>query len=203
MEEEKKAEGEKTEEKNAEDVKVEAKKPPVITRSMMEPSESCETCGAAAEPEIPKVLPDVSWSTERLVEASKDKNMLTRSNAVMLLGKRSPAESLEPLIEALKDKEFVVKTNAMVAIAAFGRQVLDRMIAALGDANGDVRAGAAWVLGELKDQKSIEHLERVARDDYPLARVQAKASLMAMGRGPKKEVKKEEQKEEKVESKEE
>ena len=199
MDEEKKAEGEKTEEKNAEDVKVAAKKPPVITRSMMEPSESCETCGAAAEPEIPKVLPDASWSTERLVEASKDKNMLTRSNAVMLLGKRSPAESLEPLIEALKDKEFVVKTNAMVAIAAFGRQVLDRMIVAIEDANGDVRAGAAWVLGELKDQKAIEYLEKVAKDDYPLARVQAKASLMAMGRGPKKEVKKEEPKEEKVE----
>ena len=203
MEEEKKAEGEKTEEKKAEDVKVEAKKAPVITRSMMEQSESCETCGAAAEPEIPKVLPDASWSTERLVEASKDKNMLTRSNAVMLLGKRSPSESLEPLIEALKDKEFVVKTNAMVAIAAFGRQVLDRMIVAIGDANGDVRAGAAWVLGELKDQKAIEYLEKVAKDDYPLARVQAKASLMAMGRGPKKEVKKEEPKEEKVEGKEE
>jgi hypothetical protein len=203
MEEEKKAEGEKTEEKKAEDVKVEAKKAPVITRSMMEQSESCETCGAAAEPEIPKVLPDASWSTERLVEASKDKNMITRSNAVMLLGKRSPSESLEPLIEALKDKEFVVKTNAMVAIAAFGRQVLDRMIVAIGDANGDVRAGAAWVLGELKDQKAIEYLEKVAKDDYPLARVQAKASLMAMGRGPKKEVKKEEPKEEKVEGKEE
>ena len=191
-----------TEEKKAEDVKVEAKKAPVITRSMMEQSESCETCGAAAEPEIPKVLPDASWSTERLVEASKDKNMITRSNAVMLLGKRSPSESLEPLIEALKDKEFVVKTNAMVAIAAFGRQVLDRMIAAIGDANGDVRAGAAWVLGELKDQKAIEYLEKVAKDDYPLARVQAKASLMAMGRGPKKEVKKEEPKEEEVEGKE-
>jgi hypothetical protein len=203
MEEEKKAEGEMTEEKKPEDVKVEAKKPPVITRSMMEQSESCETCGAAAEPEIPKVLPDASWSTERLVETSKDKNMITRSNAVMLLGKRSPSESLEPLIEALKDKEFVVKTNAMVAIAAFGRQVLDRMIAALRDANGDVRAGAAWVLGELKDQKAIEYLEKVAKDDYPLARVQAKASLMAMGRGPKKEAKKIEQKEETVEGKEE
>jgi hypothetical protein len=199
MEEEKKVEGEKTEEKKAEDVEVPAKNLPVITRSMMEQSESCETCGADAEPEIPKVFPDVSWSTERLVEASKDNNMLTRSNAVMLLGKRSPSESLEPLIEALKDKEFVVKTNAMVAIAAFGRQVLDRMIAALGDANGDVRAGAAWVLGEFKDQKTIEHLEKVAKDDYPLARVQAKASWMAMGRGPKKEVKKEEPKEEKVE----
>jgi len=204
MEEEKKTEGEKIEEKKAEDVKVEAKKLPIMTRSMLEQSESCETCGTAAEPEIPKVLPDTSWSTQRLVEASKDENMLTRSHAIMLLGKRSPSESLEPLIEALKDKEYVVKTNAMVAIAAFGRQVLDRMIAALGDANGDVRAGAAWVLGEIKDQKAIEHLETVAKDDYPLARVQAKASLIALERGPQKEGKKKEmieQKEEKVEGK--
>jgi hypothetical protein len=199
MEEEKKAEGEKTEEQKTEDVKVPAKNLPIVTRTMMEQSESCATCGAEAEPEVPKVLPDASWSTERLVEASKDKNMLTRSNAIMLLGKRSPAESLEPLIEALKDKEYVVKTNAMVAIAAFGRQVLDRMITALGDENGDVRAGAAWVLGEFKDQKTVEHLELVAKDNYPLARIQAKASLVAMGKGPKKEVKKEEQKVEKVE----
>jgi hypothetical protein len=30
-------------------------------------------------------------------------------------------------------------------------------------------------------------LERVAQDEYPLARIQAKASLLAMGRGAKKE----------------
>jgi HEAT repeat protein len=192
MEEEK-----KTEEIKTESTKAEGQKSPIVTRSMME--EACPTC--AAEPEIPKVLPDASWSTEKLVEATKDKNLLTRSNAVMLLGKRSPAEALEPLIEALKDKEYIVKTNAMVAISAFGRQVLDRMIKALEDADGDVRAGAAWVLGELKDHKAVEHLERVAKDEYPLARVQAKASLVAMGIGLKKEAKKEEPKEQTFEGK--
>jgi HEAT repeat protein len=192
MEEENKAEENKTEGTKAED-----QKSPIVTRSMME--DACPTC--ESEPEIPKVLPDASWSTEKLVEATKDKNLLTRSNAVMLLGKRSLAEALEPLIEALKDKEYIVKTNAMVAISAFGRRALDRMITALGDADGDVRAGAAWVLGELKDHKAIEHLERVAKDEYPLARVQAKASLMAMGMGLKKEAKKEDPKEEKVEGK--
>jgi HEAT repeat protein len=189
-------EEEKTEPKKAEEANTEGKMPPIITRSM---SETCETCNADAEQETPKVLPDASWSTERLVEAIKDKNMLTRSNAVMHLSKRPPSEALEPLIEAMKDNEYVVKTNAMVGIAAFGRQVLDRMIAALGDADQDVRAGAAWVLGEIKDHKAIEHLERVAKDDYPLARVQAKASLIAMGIGTKKEAKKEETKEESVE----
>jgi HEAT repeat protein len=176
MEEEKRAEEVSTEEK-----KVEGK--PIITRSMMD--EACPTCGAEA-PSMPAVLPDPSWSTEKLIEATKDKHMLVRSNAIILLSKRAPSEALEALIEALKDEEYLVKSNAMVAIAAYGKQILDRMIQALDDADKDVRAGAAWVVGELKDNRAIEALERVAKDDYPLARIQAKASLLAMGRGLKK-----------------
>jgi hypothetical protein len=177
MEEEKRAEEVSTEEK-----KVEGKAAPIVTRSMMD--EVCPTCGAEA-PSMPAVLPDPSWSTEKLIEATKDKHMLVRSNAIILLSKRSPSEALEALIEALKDEEYLVKSNAMVAIAAYGKQVSDRMIQALSDADKDIRAGAAWIVGELKDNRAIEALEKVAKDDYPLARIQAKASLLAMGRGPK------------------
>jgi HEAT repeats len=184
MEEEKKIEG-TTEDTKTEGTKKEGQTPPIITRSMME--ESCPSCGVETEPKIPAVLPDPSWSTEKLVEAIKDENMLVRSNAILILSKRSPSEALEPLIEALKDDEYIVKTNAMVAIAAFGQQVTERMISALDDSNPDVRAGAAWILGELKDQRAVDALERVAQDEYPLARIQAKASLLAMGRGSKKE----------------
>jgi hypothetical protein len=42
------------------------------------------------------------------------------------------------------------------------------------------------VIGELKENRAVAALEKVAKDDYPLARIQAKASLIAMGRGPKK-----------------
>ena len=191
MEEEKKADEITTEEKKSEDNAV-----PIVTRSMVE--EACPTCGAEA-PSMPAVLPDPSWSTEKLIAATKDKHMLVRSNAIILLSTREASESVEALIDALNDEEYLVKSNAMVAIAAYGKQVSDRIIKALGDADKDVRAGAAWIVGELKDNRAIVALEKVAKDDYPLARVQAKASLMAMGMGPKKEVKKEEQKEEKVE----
>jgi bilin biosynthesis protein len=160
-------------------------KQPVITRSM------CETCSAEEEPEIPENLPEESWSTEKLIEATKDQNLLVRSNAVTILSKRGPDVAVEPLIEALKDKEYIVKTNAMVALSTYGKQMLDRMIAALNDPDPDVRAGAAWILGELKDPKAIEPLEKAAKDEYPLARIQAKASLMAMGIGQKKAEKEE------------
>jgi len=181
MEEEKKVEEVKTEEKKAGE-----KASPVVTRSMME--EACPTCGAEA-PSMPAVLPDPNWSTEKLIEATKDKHMLVRSNAIILLSRREPSEALEALIEALKDEEYLVKSNAMVAIAAYGKKISDRMIQALGDADKDVRAGAAWVVGELKENRAAEALEKVAKDDYPLARIQAKASLVAMGKRPKKEIK--------------
>jgi hypothetical protein len=183
MEEEKKADEISTEEKKTE------KAAPIVTRSMVE--EACPTCGAQ-EPSMPAVLPDPSWSTEKLIAATKDKHMLVRSNAIILLSRREISESLEALIEALKDEEYLVKSNAMVAISAYGKQVSDRIIQALADADKDVRAGAAWIVGELKDNRAIEALEKVARDDYPLARIQAKASLLAMGKGPKKQEKKEE-----------
>jgi HEAT repeat protein len=181
MEEEKKAD-EVTTEKKTEDNAV-----PIVTRSMIE--EACPTCGAEA-PSMPAVLPDPSWSTEKLIAATKDKHMLVRSNAIILLSKREASESLEALIDALKDEEYLVKSNAMVAIAAYGKQVSDRIIQALGDADKDVRAGAAWVIGELKDNRAVVALEKVAKDDYPLARIHAKASLMVLGKGPKKEARK-------------
>ena len=182
MEEENKAEEAATEEKKTEGPT------PIVTRSMME--EACPTCGAEA-PSMPAILPDSSWSTEKLIAATKDKHMLVRSNAIILLSRREISESLEALIEALKDEEYLVKSNAMVAIAAYGKQVSDRIIQALSDADKDIRAGAAWIVGELKDNRAIEALEKVAKDDYPLARVQAKASLIAMGKGKKKQEEKE------------
>ena len=194
MEEEKKLEEQKEEKKEAEGEK------PVVTRSMTEEA-SCPTCGVEDETAMPANLPDPSWPTEKLVEALKDKHMLVRSNAVMLLSKKPLQESIEPLIEALKDNDYLVKSNAMVALASFGRQIFDRMITALSDSDPDVRAGAAWILGELKDSRAIDALQKAANDDYPLARIQAKASLMAMGAiKPKKTEKKVEPAEKKEET---
>jgi HEAT repeat protein len=173
----------KTEEISTEEKKTEGKAEPIVTRSMMD--EACPTCGAD-EPAIPATLPDPSWSTERLIAATKDKHMLVRSNAIILLSRREASEAIEALLEALKDEEYLVKSNAMVAIAAYGKAISERMIQALSDADKDIRAGAAWIVGELKDSRAVEALEKVAQDDYPLARIQAKASLLAMGKGPKK-----------------
>jgi|GEM_PF-2851791 len=134
------------------------------------------------EPEVPDELPDESWSTERLAKtATKDKNMLARSNAVSYLANRHEPEAMEAMVQALKDDEHIVKSNAMVRLAGRGKEVVDRMIDALQDADEGIRAGAAWVLGEIKDGKAVEGLKKAAEDESLLVRAQAKASLIAMG----------------------
>jgi hypothetical protein len=181
----------KVEEKTQESEEQEAPKAPIITRSMAEATmeEGCATCDAAAEPvAVPQNLPELSWSTEKLVESLQDKHVLVRTNALMLLSKRSPPEAMaiEPIIQALKDDDYLVKSNAMMALAAYGKDISDRIMAALSDPDPGIRAGAAWILGELKDSKAIESLEMATKDENPLVRVQAKASLQAMGRWPSK-----------------
>ena len=96
MEEEKKADEISTERE-----KIEGKAAPIVTRSMVE--DACPTCGAQ-EPSMPAVSPDPSWSTEKLIAATKDKHMLVGSNAIILLSRREISESLEALIGPLRTK---------------------------------------------------------------------------------------------------
>lgn len=170
------------------------KKPEVAEGSVVPPDADVnhEPMYYYDEPEIPEVLPDQSWSTDRLIEAAtKDENMLVRSNAVGLLGSRKGKDVVEALILALKDEDYIVRSNAMVKLAEMGHEALDRVIEAVDDADEAIRAGAAWILGEIKDQKAVKCLEKAAKDDKLFVRVQAKASLIALGiiKGTKSEEK--------------
>ncbi|MCX8207391.1 MAG: HEAT repeat domain-containing protein [Methanothrix sp.] len=133
------------------------------------------------EPEIPEVLPDESWPTDRLIEATRDKNMLVRSNAVSILATRDGPEVVEALIQAMRDDDHIVRSNAMVRLSERGAAILDRVLDALQDRDENIRAGAAWLLGELKDPRAIEPLKNAMKDENVIVRIQARASLMAMG----------------------
>lgn len=157
-----------------------------------EPEAETKKAARAKEPlfrmedsDIPQNLPDATWSTKQLAEAAlTDKSMLVRSNAVNLLGDRREEEAVATLITALKDQEQIVRSSAMVKLASRGMDVRDNILAALSDEEPDIRAGAAWVLGELKDPTTVEDLKRAALDDSMVVRLNAKASLLAMGIKP-------------------
>lgn len=143
-----------------------------------------EAIDALAGPQVPENLPDATWPVEKLAEViSKEGNMLLRANAVNALAKKGGQEVVEPLVSALKDPEDVVKANAMVGLAAMGKELVqDRMAELLlnKETNEEIRGGAAWVLGEMMDEKSLGILKRAAEEDEsPFVRVHAKASILA------------------------
>lgn len=158
-----------------------------------------EPIDALSTSQPPEDLPDVNWPLEKLVDAvTTNSNMLVRSNAVNSLAKIGGSEVVDALVEALKDPEDTVKTSAMVGLANLGKDLVqERMIDLVqNDEKEDVRAGAAWVLGEMVDEKSVETLKKVAeKEENALVRVHAKASLRAYEQSQKKEKIKAEKKE--------
>ncbi|HPJ31116.1 MAG TPA: HEAT repeat domain-containing protein [Methanothrix sp.] len=143
-----------------------------------------EAIDSLAGPQVPENLPDATWTVEKLAEVvSKESNMLVRANAVNALAKKGGPEVVEPLVQALKDPEDVVKANAMVGLAAMGRELVQKRMAELlldGETNEEIRGGAAWVLGEMMDEKSLDILKKAAEEDEsPFVRVHAKASILA------------------------
>lgn len=143
-----------------------------------------EAIDSLAGPQVPENLPDATWTVEKLAEVvSKESNMLVRANAVNALAKKGGPEVVEPLVQALKDPEDVVKANAMVGLAAMGRELVQKRMAELlldRETNEEIRGGAAWVLGEMMDEKSLDILKKAAEEDEsPFVRVHAKASILA------------------------
>ncbi|HOO53394.1 MAG TPA: HEAT repeat domain-containing protein [Methanothrix sp.] len=143
-----------------------------------------EAIDALAGPQVPENLPDATWSVEKLAEVvTKEGNMLIRANAVNALAKKGGPEVVEPLVSALKDPEDVVKANAMVGLAAMGKELVQARMAELllnKETNEEIRGGAAWVLGEMMDEKSLDILKKAAEEDEsPFVRVHAKASILA------------------------
>ncbi len=142
-----------------------------------------EAVDELTKPVVPENLPDSTWPLEKLIDAiTKESNMLIRSNAVNALAKKGGAEAVDPLIEALKDPEDPVKANAMTGLTHLGKDLVQEKVAtALTQSdNEEIRAGAAWVLGEMIDERSIDILTKAAREDESsMVRVHAKASLIA------------------------
>jgi hypothetical protein len=181
MEEEEKVEGKSRKQPagadQEEEVEKETKAPKEIQGMALEEAPPLFDLGGE---EIPKDLPDETWPLEKLIDAlESDRHPLVRSNAIVSLGRIGGPEVIDPMIKALGDVDVMVKSNAMMMLATFGDAIFDRMISALEDPDGDIRAGAAFVLGELQDERAIEPLKKLLKDESVMARVQAKASLLA------------------------
>ncbi len=100
-------------------------------------------------------------ATEPLILALQESNNITQAGAAQALGEIGEERSLGPLILAFKNGKGPVRHAAVEAIARINKSfAVSPLIQVMGDQNieSDLRADAAWALGEMDDPRAKEPL---------------------------------------------
>jgi len=118
-------------------------------------------------------------ATPALVAALDDDDAKVRLYAAEALGKIGDKRAVDPLLAKLPAEEAGVKRFVLGALGKLkDPRALAPMVAELQTANdGDVRASAAYGLGELGDAGAVEPLVAALGDDYKWVRYEACGAL--------------------------
>jgi len=102
-----------------------------------------------------------SPATGPLILAMNGSDNITQAGAAQALGQIGEDKSLEPLIWSFKNGDGAVRHAAVAALVEINKSyAVDPLIQVLGDRNigSDLRADAAWALGEMDDPRAKEPL---------------------------------------------
>ena len=111
-----------------------------------------------------------------LIDALDDFNARVRAAAIILLGWSGDMHAVRPLFKSLDSEESGRIISALIDI---GRDAEDIAIEKLSDGNEIVREGAARILGEIGDKKSVSALILLLGDENGHVR---QTSATALGR---------------------
>ena len=126
-----------------------------------------------------------------LIHALKDEDRYIRCGAADSLGKIGDERAVKPLINALKDKDSYIRLEAAgaldeigwkskggqenvyyliakakwIEVSKIGKLAVVPLIQALKDGELDLRYGAAEALGEIGDERALEHLNQTLKDE--------------------------------------
>jgi HEAT repeat protein len=109
-----------------------------------------------------------------------DENQIVREKAVQAigdicgLGDACGISEVELLLEELKDQSKGVRWRASNALVKIGSASVEPLIAMLADKDPDIKIRAAKSLGELGDERAVEPLTRLLKDNVALRRSQLK-----------------------------
>ncbi|MHC1604814.1 MAG: HEAT repeat domain-containing protein [Candidatus Methanofastidiosia archaeon] len=110
-------------------------------------------------------------AVDPLIQALKDEYLEVREAAVEALGKIPDVRAIEGLIEVQRSTTRVpfmwssIRWEAGRALKKIGKPAIEPLIRALEDEDQYVREGAAWVLGEIGDEKTVESLIPALSDE--------------------------------------
>ncbi|MCX6693964.1 MAG: HEAT repeat domain-containing protein [Methanomicrobiales archaeon] len=121
-------------------------------------------------------------AVEPLVALLKDSFGFVRMAAATSLTSIGDA-AIPPLIRSLSNGNSDLQRTAALTLASFRALAVQPLIAALADANPSVRAGAAGVLGQVRDPTSVQPLVGLLGDPERAVRREAVNALSDMGGG--------------------
>jgi len=115
-----------------------------------------------------------------LAEALQDKESAVRCEALKSLGKIKAEEACDLTLQALQDPEWQVRYTAVTTLGEIGHnKALDALVEVMfGGGDEEIRAWAAWSLGEIADIRAIEPLQRAYRTCPTEVMKKAKDSLV-------------------------
>ncbi len=123
---------------------------------------------------------------EALISALKDGDNTTQAEVAQVLGEIGDEGSMEPLLLAFQNSESNVRHAAVVAVSKINKsRALQPFVQILQDPNAgsEMRADAAWALGEMNDAKARGPLlEAMAADEDSNVRLSAAKALKSIGR---------------------
>ena len=90
-------------------------------------------------------------------------------------------DSVEDLIKALKDDDSSIRRSAVRTLMKIGKPAVEPLIKALGDEDALVRQYAAWVLGDVGDDRAVEPLIKALGDEKAEVRWTAAEALGMIG----------------------
>jgi HEAT repeat protein len=123
---------------------------------------------------------------EALISALKDGDNTTLAEVAEVLGEIGDEGSMEPLLLAFQNNDSHVRHSVVIALARINEsRALQPFVQILKDPNAgsEMRADAAWALGEINDAKARGPLlEAMAADEDNNVRLNAAKALKNIGR---------------------
>lgn len=100
-----------------------------------------------------------------------------RAHCVFWLGRIRDEHAIKPLIRRLKDGYEFVRESALEALLEFGVVAREELIKALTNSHTNIRVGAVYILGEMREPRTAELLIPCLRDRIETVRIVAAAFL--------------------------
>jgi HEAT repeat protein len=105
---------------------------------------------------------------------------MVRIEALKSLGKIKGEKACDLAMQALQDPDFQVRLAAVTALGEVAHnKAVDTLIEVMfGQDEEEVRAWAAWSLGEIGDERAVEHLQKAYKTCPTEVMKKAKDSLV-------------------------